>query len=180
MLVCAHFASLWVTLSWFMFSLCWFMLVCVQFVLVYVGFVTGWSRFVRENRRFWRHPGCNHLYGATQSRTQPSVGRDKSSALFAASLCWFALALRRFVSLCLGLCSVCVGLCWFMLVWPNWNTNRFQGARPRLPDYCDDDDDDDDGGTGISRVNSCLQKNEKKQKNRAQNQILFRKTRYFI
>ena len=28
-LVCARFASLWVTLSWFMFSLCWFMLVYV-------------------------------------------------------------------------------------------------------------------------------------------------------
>ena len=66
------------------------------------------------------------------------------------ALCHFVLVYVQFV-------LVYVGLCWFMLVWPNWNTNRFQGARPKLPDYCDDDDDDDDGGTGIPRVNSYLQ-----------------------
>ena len=50
------------------------------------------------------------------SRKRPRARRNKSSALFAGSLCWFALTSRRFASLCLGLCSVYVGLCWFMLV----------------------------------------------------------------
>ena len=57
------------------------------------------------------------LLGQNDSRKRPSASHNKSSALFVGSLCWFAHTLRRFVSLCLGLCSVYVGLCWFMLVY---------------------------------------------------------------
>ena len=58
--------------------------------------------------------GTRALLARNDTRKRPRASRDKSSALFARSLCWFALTLRRFVSLCLGLCSVCVGLCWFV------------------------------------------------------------------
>ena len=60
--------------------------------------------------------GTRALLARNDSRKRPRARRNKSSALFAGSLCWFVLTLRRFVSLCLGLCSVYVGLCWFMLV----------------------------------------------------------------